>query len=203
MLDRKPVFDEVRQILGRGFALDEVERLDAAIDRALGEAPAPPPAASHAAELEVGPAGRALIRKWEGCARRRPDGRFEAYPDPGSRDGRPWSIGYGATGPGIGPGTLWTREECEARFDRDLSRHADQVRAAIGDAPTRPHEFDALVSFHYNTGAIAHARLTRCHVAGEHARVLDEFARWVHNEGVVLAGLQKRRAEEARLYAGR
>lgn len=195
MLDRKPVFDEVRLILGRGFALEEVERLDAAIDRALGEIAVPDPS-----NRTVGPAGRALIRKWEGCARRRPDGRYEAYPDPGSRDGTPWSIGFGATGSGIGPGTIWTREQCEKRFERDLARHAAEVSSAIGTSATRPHEFDALVSFHYNTGAIMHATLTRLHRAGDHAGVIREFARWVHNDGEVLAGLQKRRAEEARLY---
>lgn len=34
-LERKPIFDAVRVLLGRGFRQDEVARLDAAIDRAL------------------------------------------------------------------------------------------------------------------------------------------------------------------------
>ncbi len=193
-MDRKPVFDAVRVMLGRSFRPAEVAALDGAIDRALGSAAAP------AAPLTLGRAGAALIKRWEGCARRREDGRFAAYPDPGSADGRPWTIGWGATGPDIGPGTIWTQAECDARFDRDAARYAAEVARAIGGAPTTQHQFDALVSFHYNTGRIASATLTKRHVAGDHAAAQAEFAKWVHNDGKVLRGLVRRRAEEAALY---
>ena len=36
--------------------------------------------------------------------------------------------------------------------------------------PLAPHEFDALVSFHYNTGAIARAALTGAFNAGDRAK---------------------------------
>lgn len=186
-MNRKPVFDAVRVLLGRPFRQSEV----AAIDKALGEAPA---------ERRLGPEGAALIKRWEGCAKRRADGRFEAYPDPGSADGHPWTVGWGATGPDVMPGTIWTQAECDARFDRDLTRYAAEVAAAIGAAPTTQGQFDALVSFHYNTGAIAKATLTRRHVAGDFAGARDEFGKWVHNDGKVLRGLVRRRAEEAELY---
>jgi len=39
-MDRKPIFDAVRIILGRGFVKAEVEMIDRAIDRALGRQPA-------------------------------------------------------------------------------------------------------------------------------------------------------------------
>lgn len=35
-IDRKPIFDEVRRLIGRGFSREEVARIDRAIDRALG-----------------------------------------------------------------------------------------------------------------------------------------------------------------------
>jgi GH24 family phage-related lysozyme (muramidase) len=149
----------------------------------------------------VGPEGLALIREFEGCARLRPDGLFEAYPDPGT-GGAPWTVGWGATGPGIGPETVWTRAECDARLEADVARHAVEVAAALGDAPTSAHQFDALVSFHYNTGAILRATLTRRHVAGDFAGAASEFARWNRAGGRVLAGLTRRRAAEARLYRG-
>ncbi len=174
--------------------------------------PAAPPAAApalpSATPRTIGPAGIALIKRFEGCARRCPDGRFAAYPDPGSSlsrtgsgSGAPWTIGWGATGPGIGPGTVWTQAECDARLTRDLVRYARDVARALGDAPTSPAQFDALVSFHYNTGAIARATLTRLHRAGDHAGAQREFARWVRAGGRVLPGLVKRRAAEAELYA--
>ena len=90
--------------------------------------------------------------------------------------------------------------QCDARLARDLERYAADVAAAIGDTPTTQDQFDALVSFHYNTGAIARATLTRKHVAGDHAGAVPagEFA---HSAGGrVLRGLTRRRAAEAELY---
>ena len=192
-MDRKPVFDAVRPMLGRGFTADEVAGIDAALDRMLA-APA---------SRTLGAAGKALIRKWEGCGRRRADGRFEAYPDPGSADGLPWTIGWGATGPGIRPGTLWTAAQCDARLENDLARHAAEVAEAIGEAPASRNQFDALVSFHYNTGRIASATLRARHVAGDFAGAQAEFGKWVYNGGKVLRGLVRRREDEAALYGSR
>lgn len=193
-MNRKPVFDAVRCLLGRSFRPSEVAALDRAIDvainRALGEAP----------PIALGPEGAALIKRWEGCARQREDGRFEAYPDPGSADGKPWTIGWGATGADVTPGTIWTQAQCDARFERDIARYAAQVTAAIGAAPTTQGQFDALVSFHYNTGRIADSTLTKKHIAGDHAAARAEFGKWVYNDGKVMPGLVKRRAEEAELY---
>ncbi len=156
---------------------------------------APPPALP----TRVSAAGLALIKRFEGCARARADGRFEAYPDPAT-GGPPWTIGWGATGRGIGPGTVWTRAECDARLERDLERFARDVGRAIGQAPTSQAQFDALVSFHYNTGAIARATLTRLHKAGNHGGAAAEFGKWVNAAGKRMAGLVRRRAAEADLY---
>lgn len=192
---RKTIFDVVRRMLGRGFRHVEVDRLDQAIDRALGGEEAHKSRSPRA----VGPPGVALIRRFESCARLRADGLLEAYPDPAT-GGAPWTIGWGATGADIGPGTVWTREQCDARLERDLDRYAADVARALGNAPTTPNQFDALVSFHYNTGAIARATLTRRHVAGDHAGARREFARWNRAGGRVLRGLTRRRAAEAQLY---
>ncbi|CDO37284.1 lysozyme [Novosphingobium sp. KN65.2] len=194
-MNRKPIFDAVRQLLGRGFRPSDVALLDAAIDSANHVGPA-------AAGFTLGEAGRSLIRKWEGCARRRPDGRFEAYPDPGSATGEPWTIGWGSTGSDIRKGLVWTQEQCDARFDRDIVRFVEEVHAALGDAATTQGQFDALVSFHYNTGAIRKATLTRLHREKRFAEAALEFAKWIYNDGKPLPGLKKRRAEEAALYRG-
>ncbi|MBS0483470.1 MAG: lysozyme [Proteobacteria bacterium] len=155
-------------------------------------APAPP--------QRIGPDGIALIKRFEGCARKRIDGRYEAYPDPGT-GGAPWTIGWGATGAGITQGTIWTQGQCDTRLETDLIRYAQQVARALGQAPTSQAQFDALVSFHYNTGAIDRATLTRLHRAGEFAGAAGEFAKWVNAGGKRLPGLVRRREAEARLYA--
>jgi GH24 family phage-related lysozyme (muramidase) len=57
-----------------------------------------------------------------------------------------------------------------------------------------------MVSFHYNTGAIARATLTRLHKGGDFAGAAAEFGKWVHAGGRRLAGLVRRREAEAALY---
>jgi GH24 family phage-related lysozyme (muramidase) len=148
----------------------------------------------------LGPAGAALIKKWEGCHKLRSDGRFAAYPDPGSADGRPWTIGWGSTGAGIRKGAVWTQAQCDARFTADIQRFVDAVARTLGTAPTTQNQFDALVSFHYDTGAIASATLTRLHKQGKFPDAAKEFAKWINNDGKPMKGLINRRAEEARLY---
>ena len=147
----------------------------------------------------VGPSGIELIKQFEGCARRRGDGYFEAYPDPGT-GGDPWTIGWGATGTGIARGTVWSGAQCDARLEADLARFARDVTHALDGAPTTQNQFDALVSFHYNTGAIGKATLTKLHKAGRFAGAADEFGKWVHAGGQRLPGLVRRRAAEAALY---
>ena len=190
-MNRKPIFDAVRQLLGRSFRTAEVTALDKAIDQAL----------SAETARAIGPAGIALIKCFEGCAKKRADGQFEAYPDPGT-GGDPWTIGWGATGKGIGPGTVWTQAQCDARLEADLARYSADVARALGDAPTTQDQFDALVSFHYNTGAIARATLTRLHKGGDFAGAAAEFGKWIHAGGRRLAGLVRRREAEAALYRG-
>lgn len=192
-MTRKAIFDTVRELLGRGFRQAEVERIDRAIDAACG-------ALRPAAELKPGSQAFELIKRFEGCASLRPDGLVEAYPDPGT-GGAPWTIGWGATGPDIGPGTVWTQHQCDARLMHDVARHATEVAKALGNASTTQAQFDALVSFHYNTGAIARATLTERHCAGDHIAAIEEFARWNRAGGRVLKGLVRRRQAEARVYS--
>ena len=46
------------------------------------------------------------VKRWEGL-------RLEAYPDPGSKDGTPWSIGYGHTSDRF----MTVRDETKLPFD--------------------------------------------------------------------------------------
>jgi lysozyme len=150
---------------------------------------------------KLGDAGMALIKKWEGCAKRRTDGCFDSYPDPGSADGKPWTIGWGSTGPDVGKGLIWTQAECNSRFRIDIQHYIEVVSKVLGSAPTTANQFDALVSFHYNTGAIGQAVLTKLHKQGKFSEAAKEFGKWINNAGKPVKGLIKRRTEEARLYS--
>ncbi|MFN4201884.1 MAG: lysozyme [Tabrizicola sp.] len=62
-------------------------------------------------------------------------------------------------------------------FRADLAAYEGEVRRAI-KVPLAAHEFDALVSFHYNTGAIAKATLTKALNAGNRVAAADAFLNW-------------------------
>jgi GH24 family phage-related lysozyme (muramidase) len=200
---RTAIFDTVRKILGRGFTQSEVVTLDDAIDCAGGDEQAcerKNATMQPASKMTAGSQAFELIKRFEGCASQRADGLIEAYPDPGT-GGAPWTIGWGATGADIGPGTVWTQAQCDARLAEDVARHAEDVAEALGDTPTSQAQFDALVSFHYNTGAIRWATLTAKHRKGDYSGASEEFARWNKAGGRVLKGLVRRRQAEARVYA--
>ena len=191
-MNRQPIFDAVHTMLGRPFTQADVAALDKAIDLATGSltagnTPAPakpaPKPDIHTAKA-LGSAGKALIQKWEGCHKLRADGKYDAYPDPGSVDGK-----------------VWTRAQCDTRFDTDMAAFSSAVGKILGDAPTTQNQFDALVSFHYNTGALAKATLTTLHKQGNFKGAAAEFAKWIYNDGKPMQGLKNRRAEEAALYS--
>jgi GH24 family phage-related lysozyme (muramidase) len=149
--------------------------------------------------MMLGSAGETLIKQFEGCAKKRPDGKFEAYPDPGT-GGDPWTIGWGSTGKDIKRGLVWTQAQCDERFDRHVQEFVRDVNTALAGAPATQNQFDALVSFHYNTGAIFKATLTKLHKAGKYTDAAAEFGKWVNAGGRRMAGLVRRRDAEAALY---
>jgi GH24 family phage-related lysozyme (muramidase) len=130
--------------------------------------------------------------------------RLTAYPDPGSSDGNPWTIGYGSTGPDIRKGLVWSASQAHARFVADIRRFEDQVEKALQGAPTTQAQFDALVHFAYNVGvhALSKSTLLRLHKAGHFDAAAREFGRWNKNDGRVMPGLTKRRGQEAAMYRG-
>lgn len=199
MNPRKAIFDRVRQILGRAFEPHEVRAIDevldlAGVERVYEVMPE---------TLTLGPRGEAIIKEFEGCSKKLPDGRFAAYPDPAS-GGDPWTIGWGSTGPDIRKGVVWTQEQADVRFAEHSAQFAASVAALLEGAPTSQHQFDAMVSLAYNIGVrnFAGSTLLRKHKAGDFEGAAKEFPRWNKAAGKVLSGLTRRRAAEAKLYRG-
>lgn len=79
-------------------------------------------------------------------------------------------------------------------FRADLVAYEAEVLRAV-KAPLEPHEFDALVSFHYNTGGIARAPLTRHFNAGNRAAAAEGFMGWLKP-----AAIRSRREAERDLF---
>lgn len=205
-MSRKAIFDWFRGKLGRGYKQSEVAELDellAALEAAVRETgkigltdAGVPDEADGWMEYAV-----PLVQTFEGFHRALPGGKVLAYPDPAS-GGDPWTIGWGSTGPGIGPGTIWTKAQAEDRFRKDLSHFGNGVEAALGNAPTSDQQFAALVSLAYNIGigAFKGSTLLKRHKAGLHAEAASEFLRWNRAAGKVMPGLVRRRAAESELY---
>jgi lysozyme len=79
-------------------------------------------------------------------------------------------------------------------YARTLERFEADVRRAI-KVPVPQHEFDALVSFHYNTGGIGRAAITRHLNAGDRRAAADAFMGWLRPPEI-----RGRREAEQRLF---
>lgn len=195
-MTRKAIFSAVKSARGKPWDDASIAILDKALDQ-LGVP------IDDAETLKPSDAAFALIKSFEGLHKVRPDGRIEAYPDPGS-GGDPWTIGYGSTGPDIKRGTVWTRQEVNARFDADLIAFANGVAKLVVGVVTTQNEYDALLSFAYNVGlgALGSSTLLKKHKAGDKAGAAKEFSKWVNASGRPMKGLTRRREAESKLYRG-
>lgn len=142
---------------------------------------------------KVNAATLAEIKRSEGL-------RLQAYPDPGSSNGDPWTIGYGST-KGVKRGMVITQAEADARLVADLT-HAENTVERLVKVPLNDNQFGALVSFVFNvgSGAFEKSTLLRLLNEGQYAAVPAQLARWNKNDEKVMDGLSKRRAREAALW---
>lgn len=134
---------------------------------------------------------RSLIESWEGC-------RLEPYQDVVGV----WTIGYGCTGPDVYEGMdPISQEQADQLLAADLVKFEGYVTELCPECSQQ--QFDALVSFTYNLGqgSLSGSTLRRLHNAGDYTGAAGEFAKWNHAGGQVLAGLTRRRAGEANVYA--
>lgn len=111
-----------------------------------------------------------------------------------------WTIGYGQTGPLIGPNTTCTPESAEVMLADSVHLVALKVSASL-KVPVPQPVFDALCSFVYNVGIgnfMLSTLLKRINLGD--APASNEFASWNKPKGVVLPWLTRRRAAEKELY---
>jgi lysozyme len=136
-------------------------------------------------------AGLDIIRLSEGL-------ELRAYPDPAT-GAEPWTIGYGHTC-NVHPGQTCTVAQATVFLRNDILSAEAVVIRAVGVVLT-PNQFSALVSFEFNTGALASSTLLRCVNQKAWAAAALQFGRWIYANGQIMPGLVLRRANEARLFA--
>lgn len=141
----------------------------------------------------------ALVKPFEGYHRRLADGGCAAYPDPAS-GGEPWTIGWGSTGQGIQPDTVWTQEQAHTALMQEITYCASK---AVQLSPRLMHTADrrlaAIISFLYNCGAGNYriSTLKKRIDAGDWAGAAQEILKWNKARGRILPGLTRRRQAEA------
>ena len=140
----------------------------------------------------TGNGGIALIKQYEGL-------RLTTYKD---AVGIP-TIGYGHVETPIPPGgtRTITAEDAEQILREDLQRFEHDVNNMLTVEVTQ-NQFDALVSFAFNLGPanLKSSTLLRKVNSGDFNGAAEEFLKWNHAGGQVLAGLTARRNAEKNLF---
>ncbi len=159
--------------------LQELEWLRATRPNAQGE------------RVKIGPRGVELIQSYEKL-------RLRAYL-PTSEDRL--TIGWGHTGDDVEADTVWTREEADSAFLKDIAWVEECVNKAVTMQLTQ-NEFDALCSLCFNIGCSAFGRSTLVKLlnSGDFDAASKEFTKWDRQGDKILSGLVARRAAEQRLF---
>lgn len=136
----------------------------------------------------IGEAGLELIKSFETL-------QFRAYRDSGGV----LTIGWGHT-KDVREGDVITEAQAEELIKADLAEAEECVNR---HAPKLyQHEFDACVSLVFNIGCAAFGKSTLLRMIriGDFKSAAKQFDRWNKDNGVVLAGLTRRRAAERKLF---
>lgn len=145
----------------------------------------------------------ALVKPFEGYAKRLPNGDCTAYPDPAT-GGDPWTLGYGCTGANIRMGTVWTLEQAEQELNKHLMQFAMGVLKLSPElAQEPPRRLAAIISFAYNCG-LGNYRISTLRKrvnAKDWSGACEEIVKWNKAAGRVMKGLTRRREAEAALLA--
>jgi lysozyme len=154
--------------------------------------------------LSLSPAGANLVKHFESCMHCCGPDQYRAYKCPAGV----WTIGWGTTtehGHKIGSGLVWSMEQCDAAFLKDMRQFEGDVKRLV-KVKLKQWQFDALVSFAYNAGAgaLAGSTLLKKVNVGDFEGAALEFHKWnkgtVRGKKVVLPGLVRRRASESLLF---
>lgn len=135
--------------------------------------------------MEYSKKGLALTEQFEGCS-------LVAYQDIVGV----WTIGYGHTR-SVKAGDVCTREQAEAWLQQDIADAVQFVNDHV-TVPLTQGQFDALVDFVFNLGdgAFQSSTLLKLINAGDMEAATNEFEKWSHAGGKVVAGLLRRRQAE-------
>ena len=139
--------------------------------------------------------GISLIKRYEGL-------RLKSYLCPAGK----WTIGYGATfyenGSTVKEGESITIDRADGLLINTVHLFEKSVKGLVKSA-INENQLGALTSFAFNVGVgnlKTSTLLKKVNKNPNDPTIKDEFLKWNKAGGKVLAGLTKRREEEAKLY---
>ena len=152
--------------------------------------------------MRIGPAGLELVKAFESCMKAIPGrpGYFKPYDDGVGV----LTIGWGHTNhhlPHFDKGAVWSQAECDSALAGDMQTFERHV-AKQCNVKLEQYEYDALVSWSFNTGGPATATLWKKLNTGNRAAIPTELAKWNKGGGKVMKGLVRRRKAEGLMFAG-
>ncbi len=140
--------------------------------------------------------GRKFIEQWEESGKPLLVARWDSL-------GRVWEIGFGHTSaaglPRVQPHSKITAEEADAILASDLAAVEADVNHHV-KVDINQNQFDALVSFDFNTGALNRSNVLRAVNSNHLEAVAHDLKAWSHAGGKFVQGLYNRRVAEGRLF---
>jgi lysozyme len=153
--------------------------------------------------VKTSPIGRALIEEFEGLFLKSYDDANDHVVQPGQHVHGTLTIGYGHTDaagpPHVYIGMEITKDEADTILAADLASVEAQVNHLV-KVPINQNQFDALVSFDFNTGGLGRSSTLRDINAGHVEAAADALLMWDRAGGRVLPGLLRRRRAERALF---
>jgi len=157
--------------------------------------------------MKTSSAGRQLIEQYEGLILGAYDDANDKIVPAGGVVHGTLTIGYGHTSaagpPRVTIGQRVTRDQADQILSSDLVAVENDVTRMV-KVPINQNQFDALVSFHFNTGSLGKSTILRKLNAGDingAAGGFDLYTRGrVNGVLVPMAGLVRRRKDEKSLF---
>ncbi len=149
--------------------------------------------------------GRALIESFEGLILGAYDDDDDHIVKPGERVHGTLTIGYGHTN-AAGPPKVYVGQTIDkATADQILGADLASVEIEVGHlvkVSLNQNQFDALVSFQFNTGWLGHPHCSLLNElnAGNYNLADEDFMLYNRAQGRVLSGLTRRRIAEKNLF---
>lgn len=155
--------------------------------------------------MQTSPKGRKFIEGFEGLILQAYDDANDHIVKLGQRIRGTLTIGYGHTSaagpPRVYVGQIITAAQADAILGADLASVEIEIGHLI-KMPLNQNQFDALVSFQFNTGWLSHSNCSLLHAlnAGNYDLADHDFMLYDRASGKVNAGLVRRRAAEMALF---